>query len=112
VAPDGFPLSVRVEPQPDAQAREVAIAGEPSSLPLAEGRACLTAHAHGPDFEWQENFQVRGDLARDGDGWKLVPHKLVGGFELPDESAVARYKRNLSKSMRFYRTARRRQRSS
>ena len=37
----------------------------------------------------------------------MVPHKLVGGFELPDESEVARYRRNLSKSIRFYRTARR-----
>jgi hypothetical protein len=37
----------------------------------------------------------------------VVPHKLVGGFELPDESELARYRRNLSKSIRFYKTARR-----
>jgi hypothetical protein len=46
-------------------------------------------------------------VVRRGDGWSLLPHKLVGGFELPDESMLARYRRNLSKSIRFYRTARR-----
>jgi hypothetical protein len=40
-------------------------------------------------------------------GWAVVPRKLVGGFELPDESESARYLRNLAKSIRFYRTARR-----
>jgi len=79
----------------------------PAGLPLVEGRACLTAHSHAPDFSWQENFQVRGDLVRDSDGWALVPHKLVGGFELPDESMLARYRRNLGKSMRFYRIRKR-----
>ena len=51
--------------------------------PLEEGRACLTAHAHHPDFLWQRNFQIRGDLERSNGDWRLVPHKLVGGFELP-----------------------------
>jgi hypothetical protein len=37
----------------------------------------------------------------------LVPRKLVGGFELPPEGELARYRRNLAKSIRFYRTARR-----
>jgi hypothetical protein len=108
LAPDGFPLSVRLAARPDAGARRIAIQPEPAGIPLAEGRACLTAHAHDPSFSWQENFQVRGDLVRGDGGWALVPHKLVGGFELPDESMLARYGRNLRKSIRFYRTARRR----
>jgi Pyridoxamine 5'-phosphate oxidase len=110
VAPDGFPLAVRLPVAPDPDARRVAIAAEPAGLPLTEGLACLTAHGHGPSFEWQENFQVRGDLVRGDDGWALVPHRLIGGFELPDESMLARYRRNLKKSIRFYRTARRYQR--
>jgi hypothetical protein len=32
---------------------------------------------------------------------------MVGGFELPDESQLSSYRRNLKKSIRFYRTARR-----
>jgi Pyridoxamine 5'-phosphate oxidase len=107
VAPDGFPLAVRVPVRPDRERRRIAIEGEPAGLPLLEGRACLTAHAHDPPFSWQENFQVRGELVRgDGGGWSLLPRRLLGGFEMPDESAPARYRRNLRKSVRFWRTAR------
>jgi Pyridoxamine 5'-phosphate oxidase len=108
VAPDGFPLSVRVPVTLDRTARRVRIDAEPAGLPVTEGRACLVAHAHDPSFSWQENFQVRGDLVGTDGGWALVPHRLIGGFEFPDERIVARYRRNLSKSIRFYRTARRR----
>ena len=46
-------------------------APSPAGLPLIEGRACLTVHRHAPDFTWQNNFQVRGDLgARPG---RLAP---------------------------------------
>jgi len=107
LAPDGFPLAVRVPVGLDRGKRRVLIGAEPAGFPLAEGRVCLTAHAHGERFEWQENFQVRGDLVREGDQWSLVPHRLVGGFELPDESMLARYRRNLRKSIRFYRNHRR-----
>jgi hypothetical protein len=106
LAPDGFPLAVRVPVALDAAARRVKLGAGPGGLPIAEGRACLTAHSHAPDFAWQENFQVRGDLVRDDGGWALVPRKLVGGFELPDESEFSRYRRNFKKSLRFYRTAR------
>jgi hypothetical protein len=107
VAPDGFPLAVRLPVELDRTAHRITIAAQPEGLPLVEGPACLTAHAHGPRFEWQENFQVRGDLVRDGERWSLVPRKLIGGFEMPDESELARYRRNLGKSVRFYRTRRR-----
>jgi hypothetical protein len=112
VAPDGFPLSVRLPVSVDRAARRISLGAEPGGLPLIEGRACLVAHAHDERFRWQENFQVRGDLVREGDGWALVPHRLVGGFELPDESMAARYRRNLKKTVRFYRTARERKRAS
>jgi Pyridoxamine 5'-phosphate oxidase len=107
VAPDGFPLAARLRVSCDGARRLVRVGAEPSGLPLLEGQVCLAAHSHSPDFSWQENFQVRGDLVRDADGWALVPHRLVGGFELPDESMAARYRRNLGKSIRFYRNRRR-----
>lgn len=106
VGPDGFPLSARLPVSLDTAGRRVRIDAEPGGLPLTEGRVCLVAHSHGPSFEWQENFQVRGDLYRDGDGWALAPRKLVGGFELPDESRLALMRRNFSKSMRYTRIAR------
>jgi hypothetical protein len=111
VGPDGFPLAVRLPVAVDRGARRIGLGAEPAGLPLAEGRACLTAHSHDERFRWQENFQVRGDLVRDASGWWLAPQKLVGGFELPNESEAARYRRNLSKVIRFYRNARARQRA-
>jgi Pyridoxamine 5'-phosphate oxidase len=102
VAPDGFPLSARLPVSLDRDARLVRIETEPAGLPLLEGRASLTAHSHAPDYEWVRSFQVRGELIRDERGWALAPRRLVGGMEMPDESMVARYRRNLRKSIRLY----------
>ncbi len=105
VAPDGFPLSARVPVVPEPAMERIALGKGPAGLPLAEGRACLTAHRHAPDFTWQENFQVRGDLVSEGESWALVPHRFVGGFELPDEGRFAMLRRNFSKGRKYYRTA-------
>jgi pyridoxamine 5'-phosphate oxidase-like protein len=107
-APDGFPLAVRVPVTLDRDSRRIQIGAEPVGLPVAEGRACLVAHAHAPDFKWQENFQVRGDLVRDGEALSLVPHKLIGGFELPKESRIAGLRRNFGKARRYHRIAKER----
>jgi Pyridoxamine 5'-phosphate oxidase len=106
MGPDGFPLAVRVPARSDGGRRLVLIEADPAGLPLLEGRACLTAHSHHPEFRAQENFQVRGDLTRSESGWVLTPHKMVGGFELP-AGVVNRYRSNLGKMVRFWRTARR-----
>ena len=106
VSPDGFPFSVRVPVALDRAAHCVRLRGEPLGAPLEPGLACLTAHEHAPDFTWQRNFQVRGDLVRDEQGWALRPHRLVGGFELP-RNTFTRYRSNLRKALRFRRIARR-----
>ncbi len=110
VGPDGFPIAVRLPVSLDLPSHRVRIGAEPAGLPLTEGRACLTAHAHADDFTWQENFQVRGDLtALDDGGWALVPRKLIGGFELP--KGLGRYRSIVTRHRRFYRTARERMRA-
>ena len=84
---DGFPLSARVP----VRARRIGTGSRstpsPAELPLLEGRGCLTAHAHDPDFSWQENFQVRGDLVRDPDGWSLVLASADRGASEPPTRA-------------------------
>ncbi len=105
VAPDGFPLSVRLPVRAEPASHRIEIESEPAGVALAEGRACVVAHRHDPEFTWQENFQVRGDLFRDGDSWALVPHKLVGGFELP-KSKLKLIRANFQKSLRYAKTAR------
>lgn len=107
VAPDGFPFSVRLPVSVDRQAQRIRFAGDPIGVPLHPGRACLVAHEHDEVFAGQRNFQVRGALVEDDAGWALVPHRLVGGFELPPGGRVAAYKANVGKSLRFMRTARR-----
>jgi hypothetical protein len=107
VGPDGFPLSARLPVELDRQGRRVALGAEPAGLPLTAGRACLVAHEHAEKFTWQRNFQVRGDLVRDGAGWALVPHKLIGGFELP-KGFVARNRAVMAGHMRYRRKARER----
>jgi hypothetical protein len=107
VAPDGFPFSARVPISLDREALRVRIAAMPLGAPVEAGLACITAHDHDPEFKWQRNFQVRGDLVRDGDDWSLVPHKLVGGFELPPGSMLARTRLNYAKVKRFRKIAKR-----
>jgi pyridoxamine 5'-phosphate oxidase-like protein len=109
MGPDGFPIAVRVPYRPDRSRKEVAIEGHPAGLPLLEGRACLTVHRHAPDFTWQRNMQVRGNLVPSAEGWRLVPRRIVGGFELP-EGRVSRFRDFVKKGPRFYRTYRRRMR--
>ncbi len=106
VCPDGFPFAVRVPVRSDGSNRWVRIEAEPQGVPLQPGLACLTAHTHGPNFTWQQNFQVRGDLDQGNDGWVLVPHKLVGGFEQP-RSRLEMVRANVAKARRFHRTAKR-----
>ena len=105
VAPDGFPFSVRVPVEVDRAAQRLRLGGAPVGVPWQPGLACVTAHDHSPDFTWQRNFQVRGDLVEEDGAWAVIPRKLVGGFELPPGVAVARTRLNFEKFRRFRRIA-------
>jgi hypothetical protein len=106
VAPDGFPFSVRLPIEVDRPSRRIRLGGAPVGVPWQPGLACVTAHDHDPDFRWQRNFQVRGDLVEEDGAWAVIPQRLVGGFELPPTSNLARYRLNAAKMMRFRRIAR------
>ena len=104
VAPDGFPFSIRLPVQPDEAAGCIRFGSEALGIPVAPGLACLTAHIHAPEFAWQNNFQVRGDFVeRDGE-WVFIPHKYVGGFNVP-KGQGAMLRENFKKSMRFRKKA-------
>ena len=109
MGPDGFPIAVRVPFRADPASKTISIDADPAGLPLLEGRACLAVHRHAPDFTWQRNMQVRGNLARSSEGWQLVPRRIVGGFELP-EGRLTRFRDFVKKGPGFYRTYRRRMR--
>jgi hypothetical protein len=105
VCPDGFPFTVRVPVSIDQGSHLIRIGAEPVGVPLQPGLACLTAHIHGEQFTWQHNFQVRGDLVSTDGGWAIVPHRLIGGFEVP-RSRIEMFKSNAKKVRRFRRIAR------
>ncbi|MGH2761010.1 MAG: pyridoxamine 5'-phosphate oxidase family protein [Thermoleophilaceae bacterium] len=107
VAPDGFPFAVRLPVALDREARRIRLGGAPVGVPWQPGLACVTAHDHHPDFRWQRNFQVRGDLVEEDGAWAVIPLKLVGGFELPPGSLAQRVRLNMKKMRRFRRIARR-----
>lgn len=107
IGPDGFPIAIRVPFSADESRREIAIEAQPTGLPLLEGRGCLTVHRHGPEFNWQRNMQVRGDLSRSSEGWRLTPRRIVGGFELP-QGRISRFRDVVRKGPGFHRTYRRR----
>ena len=103
VGPDGFPMSARARRSSPTEAPAASGSASSPVAAAAPGKACLTAHEHDPDFEWQVNFQVRGDLVRDDAGWSLVPHRLVGGFELPPRASSKRLPRATARKMRRFR---------
>jgi pyridoxamine 5'-phosphate oxidase-like protein len=111
VGADGYPLAARLPVSADAGSRRIRLGAEPAGLPAPSGLACVTAHSHGPRFEWQENFQVRGELERTPEGLALVPRKMVGGFELPDESQLAGLRRNFKKARRFHKISKERRKA-
>lgn len=106
VGPDGFPFSCRLAIKPHPGEGRIRLGELPDWLPAKAGKACLVAHAHDPEFRWQTNFQVRGDLVEADGDWSLVPHRLVGGFELP-KSKVEAYRANFKKMRRFRKIAKR-----
>jgi hypothetical protein len=107
MGPDGFPIAVRVPFGTYPSHREIAIEADPAGLPILEGRACLTVHRHASTFTWQRNMQVRGDLTKTAEGWRLIPRKIIGGFEVP-EGRLSRFRDFVRKGPAFYRTYRRR----
>jgi Pyridoxamine 5'-phosphate oxidase len=107
VAPDGFPFSVRLPIEVDRGAHRLRLGGAPVGVPWQPGLACVTAHDHSPDFTWQRNFQVRGDLVEEGGAWAVIPRKLIGGFELPPGGVIARTRINLKKFRRYRKIAKR-----
>ena len=107
VETDGHPFAIRVPVDADRRAKVVRIDAEPHGVRLLPGPACLTAHDHHEQLHWTRNFQVRGELLQDRDGWLVTPQRVLSGFELPPSGAVTRAVLNLGKIRRFRQTAKR-----
>ena len=111
VGPDGFPLSVRLPVAVDR-------GGEADPDRCAARRACRwprAAPASPPTptprtSPGRRTSRSAATSSRSHDGeWALVPHRLVGGFELP--KGPARLRSFASRHWRFYKTAKARARN-
>jgi len=105
VAPDGFPFSLRVPVSVDRAAHRIRIGAGALGVPVQAGLACLTAHDHDPSFAWTRNFQVRGDLVEEDGAWVVIPHRLIGGFEMPPVSTLQKFRMNVRKILGYRKTA-------
>jgi hypothetical protein len=105
VGVDAYPCSIRLPMTADRRGRSIRIEAEPAPAELRPGPVCVIAHDHDPELGWARNFQVRGDLVRDANGWFVVPHRVVDGFELPPTGSLVRAIANIPKIRRYRRTA-------
>lgn len=102
---DGHPFSIRLPMTADRRGRWIAIEADDVGCELRPGPACVAAHDHDPELKWMRNFQVRGDLVRDPNGWLVLPHRVVDGFELPPAGSLVRAIGNIPKIRRFRKAA-------
>ena len=86
---DGYPVSVRVKPRPDAADGVLWLANE---LPvvLVPGPASVLCHSHDRQLWHLRSVLVRGVLERSERGWVLRPTALVPGTGLSGALGDAR----------------------
>lgn len=81
---EGYPYSVRCHPQPDGATRTLSLVDVVA--PLRDGPASLLCHWHDERLWKQRSFMARGQIARDGAGWRFTPTQLIPGI---DDSPLA-----------------------
>jgi hypothetical protein len=75
---DGYPLSIRVQPEPDAATQTLRFA-IPAGLDLQSGPASLLAHSHNEKLWALKSFLARGRLEEEGDSWAFRPLVFIPG---------------------------------
>lgn len=78
VGPSGYPVSVRVRPQPDV-GRQLLLLADDLPVVLMAGPASLLCHSHDRQLWHLHSVLVRGVLEHSGRGWVLRPTALVPG---------------------------------
>lgn len=75
---DGYPVSVRVSPEP-IDGAEVLRFIPPADLELRAGPASVLGHAHNEETWNLKSFLARGRLERDERGWVFRPLAFIPG---------------------------------
>ena len=109
--PTGSPSRCGCPSTVDQAARRIRLGGAPVGVPWQPGLACVTAHDHAPDFTWQRNFQVRGDLVEEDGAWAVVPAAAGGRLRAAAGVHLRALPAERQKVMRFRKIARREMRN-
>jgi hypothetical protein len=75
---DGYPVSVRISPEPIAGA-EVLRFSPPAGLELRAGPASVLGHSHNEQTWNLKSFLARGRLEQDEAGWAFRPLAFIPG---------------------------------
>jgi hypothetical protein len=102
---DGYPCSVRCQPQLDAAAQRLRMQIPPDVTPLP-GPASLLWHRHDEWLWRQKSFLVRGVLEQDAYGWSLRPAKFTPGVGLGGLKGTIRFVREARRTSDRYLAAR------
>lgn len=102
---DGYPCSVRCQPEPDAAAQRVRVR-IPPGITLRPGPASLLWHMHDALLSHQKSFLVRGTLAQDDYGWSLQPARLTYGVGFGGIRGTIRFARESRRTADRYLAAR------
>jgi hypothetical protein len=87
---DGYPVSLRCQPQIDAPARLLRVVLSAHTL-LHPGPASLLCHRHDEHLWNQKSFLVRGVLSHDGAAWTFRPRHFVPGIGIGGPLALIRF---------------------
>jgi hypothetical protein len=87
---EGYPFSVRCQPETD-DAAEVLRVRLPAETPLQDGPASLLCHRHDENLWKLKSFLVRGTLSQDEKGWKFEPLRFIPGAGIGGLPATVRF---------------------
>lgn len=79
VGDDGYPVSVRISPEP-IDGAEVVRFTPPIGLQMRDGPASLLGHSHNEETWNLKEFLVRGHLKQDESGWAFRPLTFIPGM--------------------------------
>jgi len=100
---EGYPFSVRCQPEAD-DAAQVLRVQLPAGIPLQPGPAGLLCHRHDENLWKLRSFLVRGTLSQDEKGWKFQPLRFIPGAGIGGLPATVRFftgsRRNASRYLK------------
>ena len=98
---DGYPFSVRCQPELDDDAEFLRI-NLPESSEIQPGPASLLCHKHDEQLWNLESFVVRGTLTQEDERWVLHPLQFIPGAGIGGPWALVQFVRRSRRTTKRY----------